>query len=145
MSYFTETFESILEFKNSIDARDLRDKVSGDHTYAASKKVLGKSTYNDMMVGGAADGRGEDVRNMREKRDYDAASRATKNAVNGKRSAVISKSNAMNRDTESGKYGAYGKRVAQRSNAEVEKITSKIKHESYDPVYEDLCRMGIID
>ena len=118
MSYFTETFESILEFKGDTDSRDLRDKMSGDHTYGGA---ISKA-HGDFH-------RSEDVRNMKDKKNHDSMEKAAKNAYAGKRSDIIKKSNATARDAAAGKYGSYGKRVMG---------------EGFDPVYEDLCRMGII-
>ena len=116
MSYFTETFESILELKGDPDARDLRDKMSGDHKY--SKAFSGGYRGS------------EDVRNMRDKMHHDNMVKSAKNTINGKRSDVPKKAVAMAKDASAGRYGSYGKRVMG---------------EGSDPVYEDLCRMGVID
>ena len=119
MSYFTETFESILEFKGDTDARDLRDKMSGSHKYG---KAISKLTKNEK--------RSEDVRNMRDKMHHDNMERVTKRSLSGNRDDIPGKAASMVKDASAGKYGSYGKRVAK---------------ESFDPVYEDLCRMGVID
>lgn len=118
MSYFTETFEGILEFKGDANARDLQNKLSGDHK-------IGKAVNKKGQNYGS-----EDVRSMKDKRNHDAMEKGAKEALSGSRKDTMKKSVDMAKDASAGKYGEYGKRVSK---------------ESYDPVYEDLCRMGIID
>ena len=119
MSYFTETFENILEFKNSVDARDINEKMSGSH-------VFGKEFNRKGQKDGS-----EDVRNMKDKHQYDRLNKVAKDVSNGPRRKAVGSIMKTAKDAENGKYGEYGKRA--------------VKHESIDPVYEDLCRMGIID
>lgn len=76
MSYFTETFYSILEFKDSADPRDTRDKLSGDHKW-------GKATSHDIKRNPGQ--YSPNARNMNDKRASDNLHKAVKDANNTSR------------------------------------------------------------
>ena len=115
MSYFTETFESILEFKGDIaagyaSARRLNN-FSGDHKIG---KQMSNASKKAAMRGGEGN-RGTDEHYK-----------------------DITSSGSVSND----KYNAYN---AKKDNYTKMRNKQDAKRESFDPVYEDLYRMGIID
>ena len=103
----------LLEFKGDGDTRDVRDKVSGDHAVSAARKKIGKKNYNDYLLR-TKDGKGEDVRNMKDKRNHDNMEKACRGALSGKRDHVFKKSVDTVIDASAGKYGEYGTRLIPR-------------------------------
>ena len=125
MSYFTETFESILEFKGDAELAYAkrrayerstgwhRTNTSGSDSYKRGMDQI-NNNYHQYKSGRAGS-----------KPDYDNASNDTK-----KSARLIH--DELDKDRNSISHS-------------IAKHNKKAKHESFDPVYEDLCRMGVID
>ena len=128
MSYFTETFESILEFKGDIAAgyADRRNYERGTNAHRGGKHAsrMAKNATNYHM--GAKNGEG--IKAL----DY--------HSITGN-------------ETTKEKYKDYNrdaKHHADNSNRQMDveremRKKYRPRRESFDPVYEDLCRMGVID
>ena len=149
MSYFTETFESILEFKGDAEAsyavRRASEKVSGDHSVGKIAATASKA-YN-------ADGPDKATNSKEYIRRKNESNKTRRMA-----STIASNKDATNMAKSSLKY--YGGK-SERDRKEMDAISKlnnrgitsqnghdslkRVKREGYDPVYEDLCRMGIID
>ena len=149
MSYFTETFESILEFKQDIkasySARRASEKLSGDHqigkaAHAAYKAYNSGNDANDNDPGRNSRGyvrRVNAANNVR--RTADAISN-DKNAAKAARGAARYTIDHTDRNTSK-----IMKNANTKSNRGITAKNAGRMMEGYDPVYEDLCRMGIID
>ena len=108
MSYFTETFESIMEFKGDIPAahatRRQYETGTGDHKYGKSSAARAKDAVNN-----------------------------NKHEMSGTKSGAAGyRDNVHN-----------GKTIPKQMD-DAREYRRKCAKESYDPVYEDLCRMGIM-
>ena len=129
MSYFTETFESILELKSDIDKantrRQLWDQQSGYHNHSFQK-------YNSKD----AHEFGNSLNNKRGIRSADSRNR-TNDDIKAQDDAYLKR-----RAADRARAKADPAYAEQKKKEAMERRT---KHESFDPVYEDLCRMGIID
>lgn len=125
MSYFTETFESILEMKKDIEAaysvNRAAEKLSGNHEY-------GKAAKNAAKV-------------------YSARGYVTHKQNAGNTKNLADHINAHGRRSVDGVLKDELKREEPRRDYHKFNNAGRGRglKEECDPVYEDLCRMGIID
>ena len=125
MSYFTETFESILEFKGDIAAgyAERRNAEADTHIHGYGKTA---SEYaKDRAMNPIGTKNGNVYKDMKE----------------------YSKKHGTGIKDEYKSYNSNQKSRAEFTHRDLDnrRNDAKTKHESFDPVYEDLCRMGIID
>lgn len=126
MSYFTETFESILEMKKDIEAaysvNRAAEKLSGNHQY-------GKAAKNAAKV-------------------YNARGYVTHKQNAGNTKHLADHINAHGRRSVDGEFNRVLKHE-EEPRRDYHKFNNAGRgrglKEGYDPVYEDLCRMGVID
>ena len=127
MSYFTETFESILELKSDIakanTRRELWDQQSGNHSHSFQK-------YNSKDAH-------EFGQRLKNTRSYDQRN-GINNDIKAQDDAYLKRrADDRARAKSDPAYAEQKKKEAMARRG--------TKHESFDPVYEDLCRMGLID
>ena len=135
MSYFTETFESILETKEA------NKTPAHDHPGSNNFKTA------------------------QDKKDHDNANRPNHSASQRLKDRIENQKNALDKKTDKNGMHAYtadndlnNAKVRAHSNRQHGDVPytgaglhaqAKLNHrslkEGFDPVYEDLCRMGIID
>ena len=143
MSYFTETFESILEFKGEAELayakRIQSEKQTHKHGNFTDDESYGKYMYRNGVSVVSRKSQTKDTSNPHN----DAYT--PKGLTNRKTGTV--KQNYKNQVdyhnyVKNSVYGGKDNSAVQHS---IEKHNKKVNKESFDPVYEDLCRMGIID
>ena len=145
MSYFKETFESILETKSQALAHNERRITDARQSNEWHRNNPGPGRGVRREYGPSYSGRPGTKSLERKKEEAEKAMRPMRTAEDYRRREKLFGANAKAADKSDKSTAKYRDFVGKHPTAQ--KVVRKIegKHESFDPVYEDLCRMGIID
>lgn len=145
MSYFTETFEEILETKSQALASNERRITNSRQSNEWHRNNPGPGKGAKREYGPSYSGRPGTKSFEHKKEEVEKAMQPMRTAEDYRRREKLYGADAKAHDKNDKSTAKYRDFVGKHPMAQ--KAVRKIegKHESFDPVYEDLCRMGIID